>query len=485
MSTLSPVIALSLAPTRGMGISTPVSPAPTHAVAESQDVNLAGFPSKILSDGNPMDRASPFAVAWQHYPVYTGFSPLNIDRASSRDSGTVIAVMEGKAEVSTRIHTWANATESSLFTEFLHKAFLSEGMTSYEPGDPLFEILYPVKGELDKQTKPAGLISATLALSDLLDDRDSSESDLMGLIVEITDMHGHMFVYGVSDDSFTRLPSRSNRGGLYEEAVLSLDSHPKSRPTGRRRLQDAELSVVVYPRDSVRDHWKAVVAIIVMTLIALLSSMILAVFRLLVILASAQHDRALEKINKADALMSTLFPAKIKKRMMREIQCHGVNARRGSLFGTEISIGSGVSKRSRRGSVASVASVATRRLSLDSMISRRGSFGGAIRKHSPGTRPGTRRMSTGFRRTSINNSEGAVLPKATLDAVIADFHPETTIIFMDIRGFTAWCSEREPGQVFTLLESLYNSFDVIAGKRGVYKVRSFGCIQLLRCLSDI
>jgi hypothetical protein len=471
-----------------MVISTPVSPAPTHAVAESQDENLTGFPSKILSDGNPVDRASPFAVAWQHYPVYSGFSPLNIDRASSRDSGTVIAVMDGKAEVSTLVHTWANATESSLFTEFLHKAFRSEGMTRYEPGDPLFEIVYPVKRELDEQTKPAGLISATLALSDLLDDRDSGGSDSMRLIVEITDMHGHMFVYGVNDDSLTRLPSRltkSNRGGLYEEAVLSLDIHPKSRPTGRRRLQDAELSVVVYPRDSVRDHWKAVVAIIVMTLIALLSSMILAVFRLLVILASAQHDRALEKINKADALMSSLFPAKIKKRMMHEIQCQGVNARRGSLFGTEISIGSGVSKRSRRGSVASVASVATRRLSLDSMISRRGSFGGAIRKHSPGTRPGTRRLSTGFRRTSINNSEGAVLPKATLDAVIADFHPETTIIFMDIRGFTAWCSEREPGQVFTLLESLYNSFDVIAGKRGVYKVRSFGCIQLLQCLSDI
>ena len=48
--------------------------------------------------------------------------------------------------------------------------------------------------------------------------------------------------------------------------------------------------------------------------------------------------------------------------------------------------------------------------------------------------------------------------------------PDTTILFADIAGFTAWSSVREPVQVFTLLETLYRAFDEIAKRRRVFKV---------------
>lgn len=57
---------------------------------------------------------------------------------------------------------------------------------------------------------------------------------------------------------------------------------------------------------------------------------------------------------------------------------------------------------------------------------------------------------------------------------IADLFPHTTIMFADIAGFTAWSSEREPSQVFKLLESLYKSFDGVARKLGVFKVETIG-----------
>lgn len=57
---------------------------------------------------------------------------------------------------------------------------------------------------------------------------------------------------------------------------------------------------------------------------------------------------------------------------------------------------------------------------------------------------------------------------------IADLFPNTTIIFTDIAGFTAWSSQRDPPQVFTLLETLYGSFDEIAGKLKVFKVETIG-----------
>ncbi|MGK3756989.1 MAG: hypothetical protein ACI8RD_009303 [Bacillariaceae sp.] len=53
---------------------------------------------------------------------------------------------------------------------------------------------------------------------------------------------------------------------------------------------------------------------------------------------------------------------------------------------------------------------------------------------------------------------------------IADLFPNTTVIFADIAGFTAWSSVREPAQVFTLLETVYSAFDTVAARRGVFKV---------------
>jgi class 3 adenylate cyclase len=47
-------------------------------------------------------------------------------------------------------------------------------------------------------------------------------------------------------------------------------------------------------------------------------------------------------------------------------------------------------------------------------------------------------------------------------------------MFADISGFTAWSSEREPTQVFVLLETLYREFDALARKLGVFKVETIG-----------
>jgi len=57
---------------------------------------------------------------------------------------------------------------------------------------------------------------------------------------------------------------------------------------------------------------------------------------------------------------------------------------------------------------------------------------------------------------------------------IADLFSNCTVLFADISGFTSWSSERSPGQVFILLESIYGAFDRIADRRGVFKVETIG-----------
>jgi len=58
--------------------------------------------------------------------------------------------------------------------------------------------------------------------------------------------------------------------------------------------------------------------------------------------------------------------------------------------------------------------------------------------------------------------------------VIADMFPETTIMFADIVGFTAWSSERDPSQVFELLEKVYGEYDLEAKRQGVFKIETIG-----------
>jgi Adenylate and Guanylate cyclase catalytic domain len=57
---------------------------------------------------------------------------------------------------------------------------------------------------------------------------------------------------------------------------------------------------------------------------------------------------------------------------------------------------------------------------------------------------------------------------------IADLFLETTVLFADIAGFTAWSSSRDPTHVFTLLQTLYQGFDRIAHRDKVFKVETIG-----------
>lgn len=68
---------------------------------------------------------------------------------------------------------------------------------------------------------------------------------------------------------------------------------------------------------------------------------------------------------------------------------------------------------------------------------------------------------------------------------IADLFPHTTVMFSDIAGFTKWSSERDPTHVFTLLQTVYHTFDRIAKRRNVFKVETIGdCYVAVTGLPD-
>lgn len=85
-----------------------------------------------------------------------------------------------------------------------------------------------------------------------------------------------------------------------------------------------------------------------------------------------------------------------------------------------------------------------------------------------------------FADQDVNNDVSEVSRSVTTHGIhaktppIASLYSDTTIMFADIAGFTQWSSTRSPVDVFTLLETLYGGFDMIAKRRKVFKVETIG-----------
>ncbi len=57
---------------------------------------------------------------------------------------------------------------------------------------------------------------------------------------------------------------------------------------------------------------------------------------------------------------------------------------------------------------------------------------------------------------------------------IAEVYPETTVLFSDIAGFTAWVGQTDPDRVVSLLDDLFSRFDRLAADCGMEKVKTIG-----------
>ena len=57
---------------------------------------------------------------------------------------------------------------------------------------------------------------------------------------------------------------------------------------------------------------------------------------------------------------------------------------------------------------------------------------------------------------------------------IAEVYPETTVLFSDIAGFTAWVGQTDPDRVVSLLDDLFTRFDRVAAECGIEKIKTIG-----------
>lgn len=165
-----------------------------------------------------------------------------------------------------------------------------------------------------------------------------------------------------------------------------------------------------------------------------------------------------QSAKKSLAIVNSLFPATVRDRLMEKEETSTFPATK-SIHLKRSSTGGGKRKGAAQGGRLQ-SRIATVFQSMAESVAL-GNDSVTDDVDSEGTNPA---------RNSLSNS----LRRRIASKPIADLFPQVTVLFADIAGFTAWSSVREPSQVFTLLESIFETFDAIAKKHKVFKVETIG-----------
>ena len=67
------------------------------------------------------------------------------------------------------------------------------------------------------------------------------------------------------------------------------------------------------------------------------------------------------------------------------------------------------------------------------------------------------------------------------EAQIADTFSSVSVIFTDLVGFTKWSKDRPPMEVLSMLDDLFGSFDAVASRLGVEKIKTIGDAYMAVC----
>lgn len=199
-----------------------------------------------------------------------------------------------------------------------------------------------------------------------------------------------------------------------------------------------QYTMSIYPTVEFEESYQTNNAAIYTTVVVLIFVFTTFVFVVYDFLVQRRQDRVHSGAMKSNAIISSLFPAEVRERLFQNsLETDGAKGNRpfGKYTGKNIEPAA--------------------RFRLKSYLDNDNADSATKTTHADGT-------------------EVKAMPEMYDTKPIADLFPNTTVMFADIAGFTAWSSVREPSQVFTLLETVYRAFDMIAKRRRVFKVETVG-----------
>mmetsp|Transcript_12076 Transcript_12076/g.23087 ORF Transcript_12076/g.23087 Transcript_12076/m.23087 type:complete len:851 (-) Transcript_12076:163-2715(-) len=388
--------------------------------------------------------SGPFFPMWQVSPVVPLVGLLNFNFVAFEGDGILFEVLRSEQAIIGGVALDIKDREGDApdTTEGIISAMLQLGQYRYDDAasfqsDPLTPVAYPVFDGFGSDKNFTGALYSAVYWRLLF--QDILPADVQGVICVLQNTGGFA-EGGANDPPFTfRLDGPDvtfmGVGDLHDPEYDSLRvSHDVSRYIQQRASPrtrayttspfNSEYNTYIldiYPSDDMKDDFVTNQPYIFMAAITGVFLFVLITFMLYDWLVERRQRMVMDRAVKSTAVVSSLFPDAIREQLFKEVS-------------EDIDVG-----KKKKGKEWEISEELERSLEL--------------------------MMEDKTRQRSKRRGRGKAL---------ADKYPETTVFFMDLAGFTAWSSDREPEDVFLLLETLYEAYDRIALRRDVFKVETIG-----------
>ena len=424
---------------------TPQVPYVNNSTALAREIlppQLTYFHSQIWGIQGLGERASPagtgpYLPLHQMTPTLNMASLLNINllefEATKGSFETVLNTSQAVLDVvSINLDDVNDETDVS---KLIFNLFLSAGQYRHDlehyKGDPVSTLAYPVFDTFNTERKVVGLFATSLYWR--LYFTDILPPNVEGIICVLENSFGQVFSYRIDGPDATYLGPGDHHDVEFDSleviedvaAYVSKMANPKNRGYTAVDL-NAEYNnyrLHVYPSTDMKDAFVTNMPVQFAAIVVSAFLFTALLFILYDCLVERRQHIVMDKAVKSTAVVSSLFPDVVR----------------------------------------------------ESILNRQQNDGGEVNNHRTDSVTMGETSNRGSSR-SWNYSSSTPEPKHLRFTA-----KNTTVMFGDIAGFTAWSSTRTPDQVFDLLEALYQSFDELAKRRKVFKVETIGDCYLAAC----
>jgi hypothetical protein len=359
-----------------------------------------------------------YLPTWQSAPVIPRYAPYNWDLLAFSDNRSVVAILQDHRVVISEAYLLPDPEDPIAVaeTEYNIDWFSDFLGPEQDASEPVSDIYYPILDKNDAVTiedpeneKFVGILAMSIYWRNMIENILPPGSD--GVVIVFENECNPTFTFQIFGPEVVYLGRGDHHDLKYdymeESAWLNdLNSFSSRGSTYSGVPIDRDFCpfyLRVYPSQVMEDEYKTndpVVITIIAISIFLFTSVIFICYDRMV---EYRQRKVMHTAVKSSAIVSSLFPQVVRDRLM----------------GTE-------AKEPRKKKANAFESGENTKFKLQSFLRNPREIDRA------------------------DESEDA----------IADLFPETTVIFADIAGFTAWSSLREPAMVFKLLETLYGTLNL-------------------------
>jgi Adenylate and Guanylate cyclase catalytic domain len=481
----------------------------SHQIFGPDPASSTGFSAESDDD-------APYLPIWMNVPIIPRIvnynflsSPFGGGDAAALTLDTGKTVLSSFANL-TGAGTAAEATVMESLTQ-LFSSYMEDPDYIYQ-GDPVASFAVPVFENLDdsrqQQQQVVAVLTSVVHFEQLfVDVLQSSEGG--SILVVLSNTCGDLASYGIDGEAATYLGPGDYHDTSFDYIKRSYSFSDLMTTDLNMHSDYCIYNVDIYPTDDIHEQYISNAPLTYALVTAFVFIFVGIIFFSYDYFLRRRLKRVIKSAKNNRAIVTSLFPANVRDRLLQEEE----DRKQRQMTNRRSSLNSNGSQHStsRRNSAEHIRRHSNeRRISLD-MCSRRSSNEGRRNSNDNGSSHGKRSSMVQGVSTVVTQSVNVAgsmagyllmapskfllksylndnIQSSPIDTYrteksdeeslhgkpIADLFPSCTVLFADISGFTAWSSEREPEQVFKLLQEVFQCFDSLAKKRKVFKVETIG-----------